>query len=226
MEVVSAKPRLRLLLDHLGAIRDTRQSWKVAYPLREVLFLVVCGTIADCDDYEEIVDWGEANLSFLRDFCEFHHGTPCADWLRTIMNRIDPALFRACFSDWVAACWPQAPDLVAMDGKLRAAAMIIGTLRRPCIWCPPSPQTPAWCSVRKPCSRNPTKSPPSRRSSSVSNSRGPWSPSTPWDVTQTSPETFSRPRPTICWPSRITSPPCTPISEAISHSPRRRDRTP
>jgi predicted transposase YbfD/YdcC len=117
MEVVSAKPRLRLLLDHLGAIRDTRQSWKVAYPLREVLFLVVCGTIADCDDYEEIVDWGEANLSFLRDFCEFHHGTPCADWLRTIMNRIDPALFRACFSDWVAACWPQAPDLVAMDGK-------------------------------------------------------------------------------------------------------------
>ena len=66
MEVVSAKPHLRLLLDHLGAIRDTRQRWKVAYPLREVLFLVVCGTMADCDDYEEIVDWGEANLSFLR----------------------------------------------------------------------------------------------------------------------------------------------------------------
>ena len=117
MEAIFAKPQLRLLLDHLGSIRDTRQSWKVAYPLREVLFLVVCGTIASADDYEEIVDWGEANLSFLRDFGEFHHGIPCADWLRTIMNRIDPALFRACFSDWVAACWPQAPDLVAIDGK-------------------------------------------------------------------------------------------------------------
>lgn len=117
MEVISAKPRLRLLLDHLGTIRDMRQSWKVAYPLREVLFLVVCGTIAGGDDYEEIVDWGEANLSLLRGFCEFHHGIPCADWLRTIMNRVDPALFRACFSSWVAACWQEASDLVAIDGK-------------------------------------------------------------------------------------------------------------
>src|SRR6266581_1376608 len=116
-ETFSAKPQLRLLLDHLAAIKDTRQSWKVAYPLREVLFLVVCGTIASGDDYDDIVDWGEAHLSFLRRFCEFHFGIPCADWLRTVMNRIDPALFAACFSSWVAECWPDKPDLVAIDGK-------------------------------------------------------------------------------------------------------------
>ena len=98
MEVWSAKPQLRVLLDHLGRIEDTRQSWKVAYPLREVLLLVVCGTIASGDDYEDIVDWGEAHLSFLRGFADFYHGIPCADWLRTVMNRIDPDLFAACFS--------------------------------------------------------------------------------------------------------------------------------
>jgi DDE_Tnp_1-associated len=54
-----------VLLDHLATIKDTRQSWKVAYPLREVLFLVVCGTIASGDDYDDIVDRGEAQLSFL-----------------------------------------------------------------------------------------------------------------------------------------------------------------
>ena len=117
MEVWSAKPQLRVLLDHLGRIEDTRQSWKVAYPLREVLFLVVCGTIASGDDYEDIADWGEAHLSFLRRFSEFYHGIPCADWLRTVMNRIDPDLFAACFSSWVAECWPGKPDLVAIDGK-------------------------------------------------------------------------------------------------------------
>jgi len=117
MELVSTKPQLRVLLDQLGTIKDTRQPWKVAYPLREVLFLVVCGTIACGDDYDDIVDWGEAHLSFLRRFCEFHHGIPCADWLRTIMNRIDPELFAACFSSWVAECWPDKPDLVAIDGK-------------------------------------------------------------------------------------------------------------
>jgi predicted transposase YbfD/YdcC len=117
MEVWSAKPQLRVLLDHLAAIKDTRQPWKVAYPLREVLFLVVCGTIASGDDYEDIVDWGEAHLAFLRGFSDFHYGIPCADWLRTVMNRIDPALFAACFSAWVGECWPDKPDLVAIDGK-------------------------------------------------------------------------------------------------------------
>src|SRR5208282_5103341 len=32
-------------------------------------------------------------------------------------NRIDPELFAACFSSWVAECWPDKPDLVAIDGK-------------------------------------------------------------------------------------------------------------
>ena len=61
MEDWSCKPQLRVLLDHLATIKDTRQSWKVAYPLREVLLLVVCGTIASGDDYEDIVDWGETH---------------------------------------------------------------------------------------------------------------------------------------------------------------------
>jgi hypothetical protein len=68
MEAFSPK---RVLLDHLATIKDTRESCKVAYPLREVLFLVVCGTIASGDDYDDIVDWGEAHLSFLRGFSEF-----------------------------------------------------------------------------------------------------------------------------------------------------------
>jgi len=81
------------------------------------LFLVVCATIAAGDDYEDIVEWGKAHLSFLRKFCEFHHGIPCADWLRTVMNRINSDLFMACFTSWVAECWPDKLDLVAIDGK-------------------------------------------------------------------------------------------------------------
>jgi len=117
LSAFSAKPRLRLLLDHFAKIKDTRQAWKVAYPLCEVLFLVVCGTIASGDDYEDIVDWGKAHLSFLRGFGEFHYGIPCPDWLRTVMNRIDPDLFKTCFSSWVAECWPEKLALVAIDGK-------------------------------------------------------------------------------------------------------------
>jgi predicted transposase YbfD/YdcC len=111
------KSRLRVLLDHFSAIEDPREPWRVAHPLPEILLLVVCGTIADCDDYETIAAWGERRLGFLRRFLPYHHGVPGARWLTVLMNRIDPGLFSACFTGWVREVWPDRPDLVAIDGK-------------------------------------------------------------------------------------------------------------
>ena len=91
-----AKDRLRLLLDHLGRVGDPREPCKVKFPLREVLFLVTSATIADCDDDDEIVDWGIERLDFLREHGEFYFGIPKEDRLRVVMNRIDPAPFEAC----------------------------------------------------------------------------------------------------------------------------------
>ena len=115
--VLGEKSRLRALLDHLSVIEDPREAWRVAHPLPEVLLLVVCGTIADCDDYETIAAWGKQRLESLRRFLPYHHGVPGARWLTLLMNRIDPGLFSACFSAWVREVWPDRPDLIAIDGK-------------------------------------------------------------------------------------------------------------
>jgi len=111
------KSRLGALLEHFSVIDDPREPWKVAHPLAEVLLLVVCGTIADCDDYDHIAGWGEAHLSFLREMLPYHHGVPGGRWLTLLMNRIDPRLFSACFTAWVREIWPERPDFVAIDGK-------------------------------------------------------------------------------------------------------------
>src|SRR5271166_4575555 len=114
---VGGKPRLRALLDHFGRIEDTRDPRRVAHPLSEVLLLVVCGTIADCDDYEAIAAWGSAHLGFLRRYLPYHHGVPGGRWLTLLMNRIDPTLFSAAFTAWVRETWPQRPEFIAIDGK-------------------------------------------------------------------------------------------------------------
>jgi predicted transposase YbfD/YdcC len=111
------RDRLALLLKHFSELEDTREPWRVAYPLSEVLLVVVCGTIAACDDFDDIVAWGKHHLDFLRRFSPFHHGIPCERWLRTLLNRIDPILFKRCFEGWVAEMWPDRPDLIAIDGK-------------------------------------------------------------------------------------------------------------
>ena len=81
------KPRLRSLLDHFSAIADPREPWRVAHPLREVLLLVVCGTIASCDDFDDIAEWGEAHLSFLRRLLPYHFGVPGARLPRPTSSR-------------------------------------------------------------------------------------------------------------------------------------------
>lgn len=115
--VTPEKSRLRALLDHFAIVEDPREPWRVAHPLPEVLLLVVCGTISDCDDYEGIAEWGKAHLPFLRRFLPYHHGVPCARWLTILMNRIDPGLFSAAFTAWVRETWPDRLDFVAIDGK-------------------------------------------------------------------------------------------------------------
>jgi hypothetical protein len=75
---------------------------------------VVCATIAN--DYEDIVDWGEACLAFLRRFGEFHFGVLCADWLRALLNRLDSDVF-AAFRAWVADAGSGCADLRDADAK-------------------------------------------------------------------------------------------------------------
>src|SRR5580658_5312542 len=109
--------RLRLLLDHFSRIDDKRRPEDVAHKLDEILLVCVCATIADCDSFEAISDWGKAHLAFLRRFLPFDWGVPSGRWLNIMMNRIDPNLFAACFMDWVRACWPASLDTIAIDGK-------------------------------------------------------------------------------------------------------------
>ena len=115
--LLGEKSRVRALLEQFSMIEDPREPWKVAHPLPEVLLLVVCGTIADCDDYDHIAAWGEAHLPFLREMLPYHHGVPGGRWLTLLMNRVHPGLFSACFTAWVRETWPDRPDFVAIDGK-------------------------------------------------------------------------------------------------------------
>jgi predicted transposase YbfD/YdcC len=111
------RARLAILLKHFSQIDDDREPWRVAYPLAEVLLLLTCATIASCDDFEDIMAWGELHLDFLRRYSEFHFGIPCVRWLQTLVNRLDPVLFGWCFESWIKELWPDRHDLIAIDGK-------------------------------------------------------------------------------------------------------------
>lgn len=59
-ESLPRKSRLAALLDHFADVEDPRDVRRILHPLSGILLLVVCGTVADCDDYEDIAGWGGA----------------------------------------------------------------------------------------------------------------------------------------------------------------------
>jgi hypothetical protein len=96
--VLSDKSRLAVLLEHFATIEDPRDVRRISHPLAEILLLVVCGTIADCDDYDHIAVWGKAQLDFLRRHLPYENGVPGGRWLIILMNRISGLVLRRLHS--------------------------------------------------------------------------------------------------------------------------------
>jgi len=111
------------LIAQFAALEDPRQSWKVLFPLPEVLLLVLCGTLAGAEDFVEIRRWGQMHQDFLRRLLPFKAGIPSHDTLNDVINAIDGALFAECFTAWVETLrepgpvCAAAPEIVAIDGK-------------------------------------------------------------------------------------------------------------
>jgi predicted transposase YbfD/YdcC len=111
------------LIEHFTALRDPRQSWKVLFPLPEVLLVVLCGTLAGAEDFVEISRWGQMHQAFLRRLLPFKAGVPSHDTLNDVINAIDGTLFAHCFTAWVEGLreptpvCPTMPEIVAIDGK-------------------------------------------------------------------------------------------------------------
>ena len=107
----------RSLMDHFSALEDPREGWRVLYPLREVLLLVLSATLSGMEDFVEIKLWGEQRLDFLQRFYPYERGVPSHDTLNDLVNALNPEVFKGCFSAWIAGLREDEPDLIAIDGK-------------------------------------------------------------------------------------------------------------
>lgn len=107
----------KALLDHFSTLADPRQSWKVVYPLPEILAVILCGTLAGAEDFVEIERWARRKLDFLRRLLPFTKGIASHDTLNDVMNALPAGLFGECFTAWVEGLREAEPDIVAIDGK-------------------------------------------------------------------------------------------------------------
>jgi predicted transposase YbfD/YdcC len=71
---------------------DFRVKGRCLHDLAEILFLILLGTLCDCDDFSEIRDWGNDELPFLRNDLDlkYTNGIPSEDTLERVMKHLNP----------------------------------------------------------------------------------------------------------------------------------------
>ena len=106
------------LIDQLSVIRDFRQPGKVQHELIDVLFLAITAVISGSEGWEEIEDFGNDKLDWLRQYLPFEQGIPSDDTISRIFQIIEPKEFQKSFAKWMKSCCEMTHgDVIAIDGK-------------------------------------------------------------------------------------------------------------
>jgi predicted transposase YbfD/YdcC len=106
------------IAQHFRKLKDPRRRHRRLHRLQDVLVIALCAVIAGAQDWQDIETFGRKRCDWLKRFLELPNGVPSHDTFERVFDRLNPAVFQACFRDWVQAV-QQALRIkhVAIDGK-------------------------------------------------------------------------------------------------------------
>ena len=108
------------LHQHFSEITDYRVAGRCLHRLSNILLLILCGVIADCDDFAQIHDYGQDQESFLKQELGLglENGIPSEDTLWRAMRWPKPEPLQQCLQ---ACSWEIGISLpgkhLCIDGK-------------------------------------------------------------------------------------------------------------
>jgi len=106
------------LWQHFAPLKDPRIERTKRHQLLDIIILALCGIICGAESWVEIVEFGRAKLTWLKQYLPLPNGIPSHDTFGRVFARLDPQAFQACFLQWVQAMSVVTQgEIVAIDGK-------------------------------------------------------------------------------------------------------------
>jgi predicted transposase YbfD/YdcC len=109
---------------HFAALRVANWTGRSPYRIVDLVFITLCATIANADNWVQIEAWARERRTWLARFCELPRDeagnpiTPSHDTLERLFKRINPRAFARCFGRWMAVLAEQLGlKQIAVDGK-------------------------------------------------------------------------------------------------------------
>ncbi len=98
-------------------LKDPRINRRKLYPLVEILFVVLSGSICGAESWRDYVDFAKEKLDFLRQYYPFENGVPSKNTFARVFGALDPENFKLCFIEWVKNLQKIMNEVIAIDGK-------------------------------------------------------------------------------------------------------------
>ncbi len=105
-------------LTHFSVINDPRHEINKKHDLLDILFLTASAVMSGAQGWKDIHAFGEAKLTWLRQYRAFEAGIPVDDTIARVISALDPTHFTQCFVAWVNELRTQkGGEHIAIDGK-------------------------------------------------------------------------------------------------------------
>src|SRR5271167_3266285 len=105
-------------LKYFAELRDPRVERNREHQLEEVLLISIAAVLSGAESWNDIADYGEAKLEWLKTFLTLPSGIPSHDTFNRVFAALDPDEMERGFVAWVSSIAKLTTgEVVAIDGK-------------------------------------------------------------------------------------------------------------
>ena len=112
---------MKVLLDFVGTVTDTRQEKKVLHKMMDIIMLVFFASLANADDWVEMEVFGKEHEDFLRNYLELPNGIPSHDTIQRVFAMVPSEFLESFQKKWNEMLnsdeGRKVKRLLAIDGK-------------------------------------------------------------------------------------------------------------
>lgn len=108
-------------------VTDFREEGRCLHELNDIIMLVLCGYLSDCETFEDIYDYACDKEEILRSFLCLPCGIPSHDTINRVFRHINPIELEKCLTDWGREIVGLLSEKqLAVDGKQLRGTILAG----------------------------------------------------------------------------------------------------
>lgn len=114
-----------MMKKHFETITDGRQAGKIKHNLLEIIVMVICAVVAECEAWYQIEHYCKSKKAWFKKKLKMKlkYGVPSHDTFERVFAMIDPKEFEKCFIAWINEVKTIIKgETISIDGKTLCAS--------------------------------------------------------------------------------------------------------